>query len=57
MLSSADFNVLRMLTSKGLYPLKNKWWIVNKTRNEPERLLRQWNLKKCRCFLDGKKSA
>ncbi|MGA2093011.1 MAG: reverse transcriptase domain-containing protein [Sedimentisphaerales bacterium] len=57
MLYSADLNVLRMLTSKGLYPYKNKWWIVNKTRNEPERLLRQWNLKKCLCFLDGKKSA
>lgn len=57
MLSIADLNVLRMLVSKGLSPNKNKWWIVNKNRNEPERLLRLWNHKKCLCFLDGKKSA
>ena len=57
MLSSADMNVLRMLVSKGLYPNKNKWWIVNKTRNEPERLLRLWNHKKSPCFFDVKKSA
>lgn len=56
-LDRADDKVLRMLKYKGLKPHKNKWWLVSDTRNEPERLLRQWDLKKCLCLINGKKSA
>jgi hypothetical protein len=57
MLYNADTNVLRMLVSKGLYPHKNKWWVVHKTRNEPLRLLRLWQRNNNIYVLDSKKSA
>lgn len=41
-LSHADRKVLRMLHLKGLYPHKNKWWVVCKSRNEPQRLVALW---------------
>jgi hypothetical protein len=44
MLAHADQKVLRMLRARGLYPHKNKWWVVvRKGRNEPERLVSLWN--------------
>jgi hypothetical protein len=41
-LERADQKVLQMLIGKGLQPYKNKWWIMNNTRNEPLRIIRMW---------------
>jgi len=48
-LCAADRNVLRMLQRKGLYPHKNKWWVVvSKGQNEPIRLRSFWDKQKQR---------
>jgi hypothetical protein len=45
MLDAADRKILSMLAKNGLQPHKNKWWIVHKRRNEPQRLLTLWEQK------------
>lgn len=45
MLEHADQKVLLMLLKRGLQPHKNKWWLVHRTRNEPQRLLHLWESK------------
>jgi len=50
MIEHADEKVKKMLLQKGLQPYKNKWWLVHRTRNEPQRLLNLWeNKTQLRC--------